>query len=767
MTTADRGIGSLFAGDRRACIALAAIALAARIPFLDAFDLVTNDGVSYIGQARALAHGALKASVFPVGYPALVALLLPIVRDGVRAAQAVAALAGAGAVIVFFLLCRRWLSRTHAFTAAIVLAITPLFVRLSSMTMSETAYLFWILFGLLLFAKERDLSAGLVFGIAAITRPEALAIAGVLGLIRMRAPRRLFRFAGAFVAAYAVNVAVQSIARDRLVLLTKTESFGSSAGYWKLREAWIDFSGREEAIADVVREGGEAGILLTWLRRLPAEILLLARHATPAVFLLALYGIWRRRRNVLLALFATFLFYPLFTVRSEARFVLPYIPALLFFAVAGLESIQTKRAARIAAACLAVSVAAGLYVNRAQLTEPVSAGYAWTKPAAAAFRPSIEEGALIADRKPFFAFYAGGEYVEIPAAPYDDILDHLHARGVDYLVLHYETIGNYRPVLLTLLFDQAVITGELRYRQFFFHPGVLVYRRNPLAPDASRRELASHGNRTIYGPVWSPDGGSIAYRAYDDTGRGEIRIVSPHGGESRAILQTPAFDDPVSWEPDSRSIVFATIAGGNIDLYRYGADGRLERLTTDPAVDRSPSMSRDGRTIVFVSDRSGTAAVWMKDLESGALGMIAGSEGGAYPAISPGGRHVAWVRIDGGLCVSDRVDGGTVRLPAPEKVNFAPAWHPGGKAIAVTASDWGSTDIYLVTPDGAQVALLTKSMAREGQPAWSPDGREMAFVVFDGTRMSLVARAGLDAHVDRLLDPEPVRVFETAGDRRR
>ena len=61
--------------------------------------------------------------------------------------------------------------------------------------------------------------------------------------------------------------------------------------------------------------------------------------------------------------------------------------------------------------------------------------------------------------------------------------------------------------------------------------------------------------------------------------------------------------------------------------------------------------------------------------------------------------------------------------------NWAPAWSPGGARIAfASARDTSHGELYLMNPDGSNVARLTYNVASSvGHPAWSPDGGRIAF----------------------------------------
>lgn len=81
-----------------------------------------------------------------------------------------------------------------------------------------------------------------------------------------------------------------------------------------------------------------------------------------------------------------------------------------------------------------------------------------------------------------------------------------------------------------------------------------------------------------------------------------------------------------SWAPDQRSVVFSGLdVSGFSDLYRlWLPDGRLERLTHDRYQDLDPSVSPDGRTVAFASDRTtfgahGARNLFLLDLGTGAV----------------------------------------------------------------------------------------------------------------------------------------------------
>jgi hypothetical protein len=747
--------------DRSVYLLLVLVSILIRVPFLRTYDFVAYDGTYYINHAKTLLGMMSSPSGFPIGYPVLIALFVPLIHDGVRAAQTVSFLAGIGSLIVFYSLAKRFIPRGFAFVAALVLALTPLFIALSMLTLSESTYILWMLLGLYCFAVDRDLLTGLFMGMAAITRPEAIGILGILAVLRIRRPTGLVRIVSGFAVPFCVNVAALSTAAGKLILVPKTGLFGTSASPWKLREAWVDFPGKEHILERIRDQSGSSTILADYLKRMPRELLLLVRHASPVVFALSIYGMLRRR-SFLIAALAPFLIFPLFTPRSEPRFILPYVPVLILYSFMAVELLRKYAAYRLTYALIILSAAACVFVNRAQLTTPLLPGAEWAKNAASDLKGKIEPGARIADRDPFFAFYVEGKYVEIPMGPYDETLEYLANDDVDYLVLHKKRIDTFRPALKPLLYDRACINGEMRFAQVGHYADfALIYRRTMESDPAKRRYLVPLLSGQISGLSWSPDGQAIAYCMADSSGARGIYTISPDGSRRRLLVSDPNVAGPLAWAPDSKHIAFTSKQEGASNIYVSDESGKVTRITSHPSTDAASSWSRDGREILFCSTLSGQYEIWLLNLKTGALRRISTDGDNVYPAESPDGKYIAWTRRGQGIAVYDRGTGVIGSIDSPKDVSFTPAWSPDGRFIAVTASDWQKMDIYLLSADGRSTALLTKSSsALMGIPTWSPDGRSLAVVVNKYQKMGIVILTGLEPYEDRLTNPGPVTVFK-------
>jgi len=215
--------------------------------------------------------------------------------------------------------------------------------------------------------------------------------------------------------------------------------------------------------------------------------------------------------------------------------------------------------------------------------------------------------------------------------------------------------------------------------------------------------------------------------------------------------------------PDGSAVAFGAL--GDLWLLKGGA---LQRLTKDVFVQYDPAWSPDGGTLAYVSDKSGTMELWLYDLASGAQRALTTHEGGAaLPAWSPDGREIVY-QVQRGLGTEIRaatVATGVIRvirsnLFLPGRVSFS----PDGSLMAMAALKQYSTrfregrnDILVIDRNGGgdrwYVPPGGRGITTRGTdgPAWSPDGRQFAYVQ-DGllVRVPVTAMGEPDGPVTRL-----------------
>lgn len=106
--------------------------------------------------------------------------------------------------------------------------------------------------------------------------------------------------------------------------------------------------------------------------------------------------------------------------------------------------------------------------------------------------------------------------------------------------------------------------------------------------------------------TWSPDGKKFAYSVFSK-GRNRMQVIEVPSGRllSDISMEKAEQFSNVSWSPDGKQVVVQGLADGQSDLYVYNFETKkITQLTSDKYSDFQPSFSRDGKKIVFSSDRT-------------------------------------------------------------------------------------------------------------------------------------------------------------------
>ena len=316
-------------------------------------------------------------------------------------------------------------------------------------------------------------------------------------------------------------------------------------------------------------------------------------------------------------------------------------------------------------------------------------------------------------------------------------------------------------------------------------------------------------------PLFAPDGRRLAFTS-TRTGNGDVYVVSLANGELTRLTYDDASELVTGWSADGTSIYFSStsheIAGLN-DVYRVAATGgtpmplAADRYTTEyfaaaapvgdavaitaranagsqwwrkghshldeseiwivkdaatptyqavtkgGAKDAWPMWSSDGRTLYFMSDRSGAQNIWStthaSDVAQGfgsARALTTFKDGRVlWPTISKDGKTIAFER-DFGIWTVDTSGGaprevaialrGAPAAAAVEHRSFTDQFQelavsPDGKKAAFTVRG----EVFSASAkDGGDAVRVTTTAAEESELTWAPDSRRLAYISHrDGT----------------------------------
>ncbi|HEX6164762.1 MAG TPA: Tol-Pal system beta propeller repeat protein TolB [Vicinamibacterales bacterium] len=230
-------------------------------------------------------------------------------------------------------------------------------------------------------------------------------------------------------------------------------------------------------------------------------------------------------------------------------------------------------------------------------------------------------------------------------------------------------------------------------------------------------------NRTLnITPAWSPDGRSIAYTSYR-SGVPDILISNIYAG----TMEQPSKGSGQNWlpvfSPDGSKIAFTSNRDGNPELYVMNRDGSdVRRLTNNPEIDTSPTFSPSGTQIAFASGRSGTPQIYVIGVDGAGLRRISQESYADRPTWSPAPyNEIAFTARTGpgfDIKILNIGTGETRQITFGEGTNESPAWSPNGRHLAFSSTRAGRLQIFTVDRDGRNLRQIT----REGNnqtPHWS------------------------------------------------
>jgi Tol biopolymer transport system component len=259
----------------------------------------------------------------------------------------------------------------------------------------------------------------------------------------------------------------------------------------------------------------------------------------------------------------------------------------------------------------------------------------------------------------------------------------------------------------------------------------------------------------VVGRLWRRDAG--------DTGEA-VRPVS-----FQQLTDAPGVESSPTLSPDGKSVVYVGRSGDRFGLYLLRVGGRnAVPLTVDSSADDwQPAFSPDGEKIAFRSERDG-GGIFVMGSTGESVKRV--TDFGFNPTWSPDGREIA-VANGAFLFPTDR--GGAVR--GLSAVNLAtgkkrdvtsagdamqPSWSPHGYRIAYWGlrGNTGQRDLWTVAADGSEARSpgvdATNDAALDWSPVWSPDGRYLYFSSNRGGTMNLW-RVRIEERTGRVLgDPE-------------
>jgi Tol biopolymer transport system component/DNA-binding winged helix-turn-helix (wHTH) protein len=254
--------------------------------------------------------------------------------------------------------------------------------------------------------------------------------------------------------------------------------------------------------------------------------------------------------------------------------------------------------------------------------------------------------------------------------------------------------------------------------------------------DAKQVTFGSPGQEAGWnGLEWTADG-RILYSAENSAGM-SIWIMNPDGHGEKQVIPNGGLNYYPSVTDDGRYMVFESNRSGDYGVWRSDLNGEnMVRLTGDtPAV--RPFVSPDGKWVIYILNSAGQGELWRMSID-GADAQRLIEKGADWPQISPDSQSIACQLDVGGktkLAIFP-IDGGQppklFDIPRLANIRLGVHWTPDGRAV--TYRDWAD-GIWRQSLDGGQREKLP-GLPKEKlySYGWSHDGREFAFARGSETR---------------------------------
>jgi Tol biopolymer transport system component len=298
------------------------------------------------------------------------------------------------------------------------------------------------------------------------------------------------------------------------------------------------------------------------------------------------------------------------------------------------------------------------------------------------------------------------------------------------------------------------------------------------------RELNSERQRPLthpapgendFCPQYSPDGKWLAFCRLRSNSTSSVYVIPASGGTERQVTQDNEDIRGLAWMPDGRALVVSSNRAGPQRLWEVDLQsGDMSPLPTAGTSARDPSVSRDGKFVVY-SDYMLQAEVWevpLSDKVGAPRNLLPSTRQDHSAQYSPDGKSVAFVSDRSGSWeVWTMLADGT----NPRQVTHFDGpllgtvhWSPDGKYLTFDARPQGHSAIFVISALGGTPREVDANTYEDKMPTWSHDGKWIYFNSSRGGSQELwkIPAAGGDAlpvarqfATDSMESPDGSRLF--------
>jgi Tol biopolymer transport system component/DNA-binding winged helix-turn-helix (wHTH) protein len=185
------------------------------------------------------------------------------------------------------------------------------------------------------------------------------------------------------------------------------------------------------------------------------------------------------------------------------------------------------------------------------------------------------------------------------------------------------------------------------------------------------------------------------------------------------------------WTNDER-IIYTADTNDGVTLWLMNADGsKQKQLIPNGGINSYPSLTADGRSLIFQSNRTGHFAIWRADLDGGNMKQLTGDQIAAQPFVSPDGKWILYVSNIDSIGELWRIpSSGGERFQMSDKLAGWAAVSPDSKFVAAEVKMDDNLEIAILLTETGEIVksfqLPHQANLRLGIH-WTPDGKAITF----------------------------------------
>ena len=248
-------------------------------------------------------------------------------------------------------------------------------------------------------------------------------------------------------------------------------------------------------------------------------------------------------------------------------------------------------------------------------------------------------------------------------------------------------------------------------------------------------------------------GGSVAFTIRRN-GNSDIYVLTIGRSEPVRLTSNPADDREPAWSPDGRELAFSSHRDGNWEIYVLNLQsGETRRITDYPGFDGDPGWSPDGQWLVFESYREDNLDLYIirADGSGGPIRLTEHPAQDFSPVWAPSGRHVAFTSWRSGnkdifIMSLDAASDQTAEnvTASPDRYEDHAAFEGQGRFLAYDDRSTGYELVYVTPLVGYRPAEQPATVGQGRHPSWSPDGSSLLYA-YDSDRQNHLIAGSVDA----------------------